>query len=462
MLTGDFYADQLLLLKCLMNTSNSLIIFWFRRDLRLEDNAGLFHALSSGIKVLPVFIFDKTILGRLSNPVDKRIDFIYREIVALKEQIQALGSDLLVLHDTPAEAFKMLITTYTVHSVFCNEDFEPYGIQRDAEIGQMLSHQNIPFSTFVDHVIFSPRQLSKEDKKPYTVFTPYSKKWKALLEKEGLAEYPTQSFYENFQTDYTFVMPSMASLGFESSGTTFPSKILDVKVLKAYAQFRNIPSLDASSHISVHLRFGTISIRDAVRKALENSKIWLNELIWREFFMQILYHYPYVVNGSFKTKYDYISWINDEVAFGKWCRGETGYPIVDAGMRELLETGFMHNRVRMIVAGFLCKHLLIDWRWGEAWFAEKLLDYELSSNNGNWQWAAGSGCDAAPYFRIFNPASQTLRFDPQHVYIAKWVPEYTSPKYPEPIVDHVFARERCLKVYKSTLASISSANSIKV
>jgi deoxyribodipyrimidine photo-lyase len=434
--------------------SNSYLIFWFRRDLRLQDNAGLFHALSSGAKVLPVFIFDTAILDRLTNPADKRVNFIYREIEALKEQIRAFGSDLLLLYDTPAMAFKWLLANFSIHAVFCNEDYEPYGIQRDTEIMQLLANHSVSFNTYTDHVIFSPRKVCKDDKQPYTVFTPYAKKWKAMLEKEAPAEYPTQSYFTNFQKDHTFEMPVMASLGFQPSVATFPSKKLDEKMLQAYSKHRDFPSLDASSHISVHLRFGTISIRHAVRMAIIHSEVWLNELIWREFFMQILYHYPAVVNSSFKPRYDHIPWLNDEVTFEKWCRGETGYPIVDAGMRELRETGFMHNRVRMIVAGFLCKHLLIDWRWGEAWFAENLLDFELSSNNGNWQWAAGSGCDAAPYFRVFNPALQTQRFDPQHAYIKRWVPEYNHSEYPKPLVDHVFARERCLKVYKSALNNI--------
>ena len=426
-------------------------IFWFRRDLRLEDNAGLFHALKSGRKVLPLFIFDISILDKLESKNDKRINFIYRQISKLKRSLELNGNDIMVLYDNPLAAFRKITDTYSIEAVFCNEDYEPYAIERDEEIKVFLQTKSIRFESFKDQLIFGPSEILKEDGRPYTVFTPYGKKWKALLKENPLKQYPSEKQLSGLQTSLKFEMPSLYSLGFEACEAIFPSSVISEQILINYAEQRDLPALDATSRLGMHLRFGSISIRSLIPQALHHSEAWLNELIWREFFMQILFHFQHVVNTSFKPQYDRIEWRNEAKEFEQWCRGETGYPLVDAGMHELNSTGFMHNRVRMVAASFLCKHLLIDWRLGEAWFAQKLLDYELSSNNGNWQWAAGTGCDAAPYFRIFNPLSQQQKFDPDFLYIKKWISGFREEAYLPKIVDHSFARERCLKAYKTAL-----------
>jgi deoxyribodipyrimidine photo-lyase len=421
-------------------------VFWFRRDLRLHDNTALFHALKSGEKVLPIFIFDSNILSDLKNKKDKRLDFIHQSLQRIQEQLLTLGSSLYILHNTPQKAFEQITNEFEIKAVFTNHDYEPSAIARDEELAQFLKKNNIAFQSFKDQVIFEKNEVLKADGKPYTVFTPYSKIWKQELQKNPIQHFESEKHLEDFHKTSPFPFPTLNEIGFEKSDLIYPEPQWNNEVIKKYHDTRNIPSIKGTSLLSVHLRFGTISIRKLVKKAVQTNEQWLNELIWREFFMMILYHFPHVVKNSFKAKYDKIEWRNNEQEFKAWCEGKTGYPIVDAGMRELNETGFMHNRVRMIVASFLTKHLLIDWRWGEAYFAEILLDYELSANNGNWQWAAGSGCDAAPYFRIFNPEEQTKKFDPEEKYIRRWVKE----KYP-PIVDHKFARARCLEVYKKAV-----------
>lgn len=428
-------------------------IFWFRRDLRLHDNAGFYHALKSGLPVLPIFIFDPQILDKLSNKSDKRVTFIHQQLHKLKQELTALGSDLLVQYATPHQAWQNIIKQYDVKQVYTNHDYEPYAIKRDKEIGELLALKQIGFNTYKDQCIFEHNEVLKDDGKPYTVFTPYSKKWKAKLTAFYVKAYPNQKYFNNLvKVDKPSAIPSLASMGFEPSSFLFPSTEVAQSIIKNYDKTRDFPGIVGTSKLGIHFRFGTISIREKARKALALNQTYLNELIWRDFYMQILAHFPHVIQGAFRPEYDLIEWRNNEKEFDAFCQGKTGYPIVDAGMRELNTTGYMHNRVRMIVASFLTKHLLIDWRWGEAYFAEKLLDFDLSANNGGWQWAAGCGTDAAPYFRVFNPYLQTERFDKQLTYIKKWVPEVGTASYPKPIVDHDFARKRCLEVYKTGLA----------
>lgn len=431
--------------------SKEISIFWFRRDLRLDDNAALYHALHLGKPVLPIFIFDEIILSKLENKHDKRVDFIQRTLTELKSELKKLGSDLLVFHGTPFRVYEKLTSEYEVKSVFTNHDYEPYAQERDAEIAALLNEKGASFQTFKDQCIFEKDEVLKDDGKPYTVYTPYSKKCKAKLNAFYLKSYPTEKYFSNFLKFQADSFPSLEEMGFEKTDVSIPSADFELSIIKNYHNTRDIPSLQGTSRLSVHLRFGTISIRKLAKLALETNEKFLNELIWRDFYMMILWHFPHVVGGAFRPAYDKIEWEHNEQHFEAWCKGETGYAIVDAGMRELNETGFMHNRVRMIVASFLTKHLLLDWRWGEAYFAEKLLDFELSSNNGGWQWASGSGCDAAPYFRVFNPYLQTEKFDPELKYIQKWVPEFQELTYPQPIVDHKFARQRAIDRYQKAL-----------
>ncbi len=428
-----------------------LSIHWFRRDLRLEDNASLYHALRAGLKVQPIFIFDKNILGQLDNTEDARVNFIYQNLVSLNSQLAEYGSSLKVYYGKPLEVWLQIIQEIKPSKVFANSDYEPIAIKRDHEISLLLEQYQITFETFKDQCIFEKSEVVKDDGKPYTVFTPYSRKWKAKLQEFHLKSYPTEKNFQNFAPS-SFTIPAIETYGFKTLKYSFPALETTRAIIKNYQQQRDFPSLDATSHLGIHFRFGTISIREKARKAMSLSEIWINELIWRDFYMQILWHFPHVVNGPFRKEYDGIAWRNNEPEFEAWCQGKTGYPIVDAGMRQLNSTGFMHNRVRMITASFLTKHLLIDWRWGEAYFAKKLLDFDLSANNGGWQWAAGCGTDAAPYFRIFSPAAQTEKFDKSLSYIKQWVPELNTPSYPAPIVKHEIARARCLSAYKQALA----------
>ena len=431
---------------------SAINIFWFRRDLRLDDNHGLFKALSSGLPVLPIFIFDRNILDDLSNKSDKRVVFIHRALQKIQDQLVKAGKSLYVFYGTPEEVFQKLTETYTIHTVFTNRDYEPYAKKRETAILNILSAKNISFKGFKDQVIFEKDEVMKDDGLPYTVFTPYSRKWKAKLQPKDYASFPSLELIKEFLTIDSKPIPSLTEMGFEDMAIDFPVSIVNEDIVKQYKEKRDYPSIPGTTRLSVHLRFGTISIRTLVRTVKDLSESYLNELIWREFYMMILWNFPSVGEGkSFKAQYDRIQWRNNEEEFKKWCEGKTGYPIVDAGMRELNETGFMHNRVRMIVASFLCKHLLIDWRWGEAYFAEKLLDFDLSANNGGWQWAAGSGCDAAPYFRVFNPRLQTEKFDKELKYIRQWVPEFQELTYPAPIVEHEQARKRCLEVYAAAV-----------
>ncbi len=434
-----------------MHTVN---IFWFRRDLRLTDNAGLYEALKSKNPVIPIFIFDKNILNKLADKTDKRVAFIHAALHEMQSVLLSIGSTLEIFYGTPAEAFKKLTSTYKIEKVFTNHDYEPYARDRDAAIAAFLKTKGASLYSFKDQVIFEKDEVLKDDGKPYTVFTPYSRKWKAVLRPFHFKPYPTEKYYNNFIKQPAKDIPALSVIGFMETAMSFPSKELNNELVSKYQQQRNFPAIHGTSKLGVHLRFGTVSIRQIAAQCSGLSETFLNELIWRDFYQMILWHFPQVGHSkAFKPAYDFIEWRNDAGEFDKWCKGQTGYPIVDAGMRELNETGFMHNRVRMIVASFLTKHLLLDWRLGEAYFAEKLLDFDLAANNGGWQWAAGSGCDAAPYFRIFNPYLQTKKFDPELAYINKWVPELNELNYPQPIVDHEFARKRCLEVYKATLKS---------
>ena len=426
-------------------------IFWFRRDLRLYDNAGLYYALKEKIPVLPIFIFDRNILDELDDKNDRRLEFIHRALEEIQSSLSKLGSTLEARYGFPVEVFKKLLDEYHIQKVFTNRDYEPYARNRDAGIEELLKSSGASFHTFKDQVIFEENEIVKDDKKPYTIFTPYSRKWKSMVTEFYLESYSVERHFNNFFRQDPKDIPTLSCMGFKPVGWSFPQKAWKVDSIKNYKEQRNIPSVNGTTRLSVHLRFGTISIREMARKAGSLNETFLNELIWRDFYQAILWHFPYIVACSFKPEYDKIKWRNNEKEFTAWCKGQTGYPIVDAGMRELNETGFMHNRVRMITASFLTKHLLIDWRWGEAYFAKKLLDYDLAANNGGWQWAAGSGCDAAPYFRIFNPYLQTKKFDPELKYIRRWVPEFEELTYPRPIVDHETARKRCLSVYGTAL-----------
>lgn len=426
-------------------------IFWFRRDLRLSDNAGLYHALRSGHNVVPVFIFDTGILTQLDDKADKRVHFIHSALQGMQQQLAAMGSTLHVLHGTPLACFAQLQAHYSVKAVYANHDYEPAAIARDSAIGDMLREKGIPFYTFKDQVIFEKSEVVKDNKEPYTVYTPYSRKWKERLTDSDLKPYPTEQHYANLLPQPLRELPSLEQIGFlPAPPDTVPAQ-LNEDIARHYNQTRDIPGIEGTTRMGVHLRFGTVSVRTLAAQALALNATLLNELIWREFYQAILWHFPHVVTGAFKREYDRIAWRNNEQEFALWCQGQTGCPIVDAGMRQLSETGYMHNRVRMITASYLTKDLLIDWRWGEAWFAAKLLDYDLAANNGGWQWAAGTGCDAAPYFRVFNPQLQTQKFDPELKYIRRWVPEYDQLTYARPIVDHAYARDRCLKTYKAAL-----------
>jgi deoxyribodipyrimidine photo-lyase len=444
-------------------------IFWFRRDLRLDDNAGLYRALRSGKPVLPLFIFDRDILDHLSDRSDARVTFIHRTIEELKERLEGMGSSLLVRYGKPLEVWGELVKTYNIDTVFTNRDYEPYAQQRDQLVADLLEQNGIPLQTFKDHVVFEKNEVTKDDGGAYTVFTPYSRKWQTKLASrmstmdDGagkrvpvsyyLKSYPNAQYFDHFHKTAPLPMIALADMGFTPSGQEIPPVIVARNVVMNYDKTRNFPAIAGTTKLGIHFRFGTISIREKARHAQQLNAVFLSELVWRDFYSQILWHFPHVKNGAFRPIYDRIAWRDAPDEFERWTKGKTGYPIVDAGMRELAATGYMHNRVRMIVASFLTKHLLIDWRLGEAWFAEKLLDFDLASNSGGWQWAAGCGTDAAPYFRIFNPTEQTKKFDPEWKYIRKWVPEFGTPMYPKPIVDHAFARQRCLETYKAGLGT---------
>ncbi|MEL6194639.1 MAG: deoxyribodipyrimidine photo-lyase [Bacteroidota bacterium] len=433
-----------------MNQETAAI--WLRRDLRLDDNTALYHALQSGKPVIPVFIFDKHILDELPQ-ADARVEFIHKQIERLQEELAAVGSSMVVRYGVPEEIWPELIENFHIKQLYINQDYEPYAKFRDAMMSELVGEKGGSTHFFKDQVIFEKEEILSNSDKPYTVFTPYSRKWKAALSQERVSSLPSESLLENFFKSPALPIPSLVEMGFNPSGIPFPQSVFDRDIIKIYDEKRNFPAQKGTTRLGIHLRFGTISIRKLARTAIELNETYLNELIWREFYMQILWNFPHVAIGPFKPQYAGIPWNEDEEMFQKWCEGKTGFPLVDAGMRELNATGFMHNRVRMLTASFLIKDLLINWQWGERYFAEKLLDFELSSNNGGWQWAASCGTDAAPYFRIFNPESQMKKFDPGLHYVRKWVPEFGTPLYPNPIVNHKEARERTLSVFKEVLNS---------
>lgn len=431
---------------------NKVTLFWHRRDLRIEDNVGLYEALQNNAPVLPLFIFDSDILGKLEDKDDARLSFIHSELGRIKSEYESRGGSMLVRYGNPLEVWKSLVEEFDVQAVYTNRDYEPYAQSRDKSIYQFLQSKNIPFKGFKDHVIFEKSEVVKDDGKPYLVFSPYARKWLSQVTDSTFNSVPSEHSLENLFPTEKLPLLSLEDVGFKGSEIEAPDKAISPAVIDTYDKTRNFPSKRGTTKLSVHLRFGTVSIRKVAREGQSRNKTFLNELIWRDFYQMILFHYPESPDKAIKPAYDLIEWENDEKRFKAWCEGRTGYPIVDAGMRELNETGYMHNRVRMIVASFLTKHLLLDWRWGERYFARKLLDYDLASNVGGWQWASGSGCDAAPYFRIFNPTSQMEKFDKDLRYVKKWVPEYGTSTYVEPIIDHKMARERALARYKEGLA----------
>lgn len=438
-----------------MKPEAEVTYFWFRRDLRLNDNRGLYHALKDHGNVQPVFIFDPQILNQLQSRSDRRVQFIHETLQRLNAELKSWGSKLQVFFGAPEEVWRQIIETRRPKAVYINHDYEPYARMRDEKIHGLCRQFGIEFKSFKDQVIFERSEILNLSGKPYTVYTPYKKKWLEHLKSSDFAELDLSELSHRFlpRGDSDPSILSLGDIGFESTNIVFPRMEVNSTLLKNYADQRNFPFLDSgTSRLGLHLRFGTLSVRSLVAKSFSQSEVWLSELIWREFFMQILWHFPHVVKSSFKPQYDRIEWRNSDEDFKAWCEGRTGYPLVDAGMRELNATGHMHNRVRMVVASFLCKHLLLDWKRGERYFAQHLLDYDLSANNGNWQWAAGTGCDAAPYFRVFNPETQATKFDAQQIYQKKWVPELGSFRY-KPIVEHKLARIRCLAAYKKALGT---------
>jgi len=424
-------------------------VFWFRRDLRLNDNAGFYQALKSGIPVVPLFIFDSVILDALEDKHDRRVCFIYDTLKNMQDTLAQSGRSLDVRYGEPLAVFNDVLRDYAVQQVFTNEDYEPYAKERDASVSAFLKSNGIPLFSIKDQVIFAKEEIVKDNGEPYAIYTPFAKRWRGSLNEQHLKAYNSEALLGSI-LQQNRKMPKLAEIGFKKIDVAIDPEI-PKDIIRHYDETRDLPATTGTTRLGVHLRFGTVSIRHLVKVASEMNSVFLGELIWREFFMQMLWQEPRLVNESYRREYDRIKWRNSEKEFQKWCEGQTGFPIVDAGMRELNETGFMHNRVRMITASFLVKDLLIDWRWGEAYFAQKLNDYELSSNNGNWQWAAGCGCDAAPYFRVFNPETQQQKFDPQMRYVKKWVQEYGSSSYPAQMVDHAAARERCLTVFKTAL-----------
>lgn len=433
-------------------SSDEITLFWFRRDLRINDNTGLYKALEANRNVQPIFIFDQEILDKLEDQDDRRVSFIYEQIEKLKSAFEKIGSTLWVFYGKPLEVMTFLLAKHKIAAIYANKDYEPYARNRDKAVFELFESHGIRFRAFKDHVIFEKDDILKDDGNPYVVYTPYSKKWKALFNQSMAAAYDTHALLHNLHQTAPSAVISLEQMGFTRHIKDWSEPSVDLETVKQYHNKRDLPSVNGTTRISVHLRFGTISVRAMALIGYKHNEKWFNELIWREFYQSILWHYPRVVSKSFRKEYDQIQWRNNETEFKAWCDGQTGYPIVDAGMRELNETGFMHNRVRMIVASFLTKHLLIDWRWGEAYFARKLLDFELASNNGGWQWAAGSGVDAAPYFRVFNPELQTDKFDKDKRYIKKWVKEFGTSAYAKPIVDHKLARNRAIETYKIGLS----------
>ncbi|GAB2695077.1 deoxyribodipyrimidine photo-lyase [Mucilaginibacter koreensis] len=437
-----------------MDHKQPVSIFWFRRDLRLHDNAGLYHALKGEHPVLCLFIFDREILDELEDRDDARVTFIYNSIEKVRDELHKHSSSIEVRYGTPEQVFDDLLQAYTIAAVYTNRDYEPYAKQRDKAIAEKLQQHNIEFKDYKDQMIFERNEVVKDNGEPYTVFTPYKKRWFKTLKPFYLKSYPTEKYFKNLAKTKPLPLIALKEMGFVKSELEFPKEEYQ-DIIDDYAKNRDYPAKKGTSHIGLHLRFGTVSIRDCARAAFEKEQTWLGELVWREFYMMVLDHFPQTQTQAYRLKFDHIRWRNNETEFEAWCKGDTGYPLVDAGMRELNATGFMHNRVRMVTASFLVKHLLIDWRWGEQYFARKLLDYESSTNVGSWQWVAGSGTDVMPYFRIFNPDAQLKKFDPKKEYVKQWVPEYDNPdQYASPLVDNKEGKERALKTYRAAVANV--------
>ena len=471
-----------------MHHEKSLV--WFRRDLRDFDHAALYHALKTSSQVFCIFVFDTEILDKLSNKQDRRVEFIWESVKELKAALQANGGDLIVMHGKARELIPTYALQANIHAVFANRDYEPSAVARDAEVAAKLAQNNIEFHSFKDQVLFEKDEILSLSNKPYSVFTPYKNAHLKKLDDFYLKPYPVDGYIHNYAKVAPSHLISLESMGFVRTNLAdvrLPTGMSGGAQLFAdfetrmhqYKDARNFPAVKGVSYLSVHLRFGTVSIRHLARQARNHanagSQTWLNELIWRDFYSQILHHHPQVAAGrAYKAEFENLPFPNDEALFKAWCEGKTGYPLIDAAMRQINSTGFMHNRLRMVVACFLVKDLLIDWRWGERYFAEHLIDFDLSANNGGWQWAASTGCDAQPWFRIFNPITQSERFDAAGKFIRKYVPELANcsdeeihapwqmsslmqqlcnviigKDYPTPIVDHATQRALALDLHKN-------------
>ena len=433
--------------------ANEETLFWFRRDLRLEDNHGLYQAALRGRRVRPLFIFDTDILDKLPR-ADARVEFILRAVEKLHHDLRALGGGLTVEIGRPIEVIARLIAQHKISEVITNEDYEPYATERDRKIRAQLTAAGVGFTAFKDHVIFGPGDILKDDGTPYRVYGAYARRWRERFTADMPKPYRSGSALLKVGATRGAGPPTLARLGFTPAGIEFPDPRPSKKIIAEYADTRNLMGVDGTSRMGVHLRFGTISVRKLARISIDSS-VYFGELIWREFFMQVLAHNPRTTRESYDLRFERVRWRSSRADFKRWCEGRTGYPVVDAGMRELNQTGFMHNRARMITGSFLCKHLLLDWRWGERYFALKLLDYDQSSNVGNWQWVAGCGCDPAPYFRVFNPTLQAKRFDPTGLYAGRWIPELEDGSYTDPMVPHEFARRRALGTFSAAVKGVS-------
>lgn len=430
-----------------INSVQPINVVWLRRNLRIEDNPIIQKAAKDDLPILLLFIFDKNILSKLAKD-DARVDFIHRTLEKLRTQLQSYKASILCVHGFPDEIIRKLIKSVRINAIFHAEDFEPAAKLRDDKIKEIAQESGIAVYTALDHVIFHPSSVLNKQGRPYLVYTPYYRAWKEKFVQN--LDFLCQQKSNEFQgIEADFDIPTLKEIGFAPTPIALPQATVDRTLMETYKERRDFPAQDAASRLGLHLRFGTISpLQLALEAAKTTDDTFLKQLIWREFFIQIMYHFPESMNAAFKPAYRNMPWRFDEGQFDRWKAGQTGIPIVDAGMRELIATGTMHNRVRMIAASWLTKNLLIDWRLGERYFAEKLLDFELASNVGNWQWVAGTGVDAAPYFRIFNPHSQAKKFDPQGAYIRKWVPEFDSLTYTAPMIDYKASRERCLAFYK--------------
>ena len=465
-------------------------LVWFRRDLRDYDHAALYHALKNSEQVFCIFVFDTDILDQLQNKADRRVEFIWESLRELKAALQSHGGDLIVTHGKASDIIPQQAKSLGVNAVFGNRDYEPRAIERDANVAEQLAQASIEFHQFKDQVIFEQDEVLTQQGKAYGVFTPYKNAHLKKLNDFYLKPYPSDRYFSRLAPHQANAMPDLKDLGFQRTNLSemkLPTGMQGAKTLfedfmsriNQYNEARNYPAIKGPSYLSVHLRFGTISIRHIARTAWQmagaGAETWLSELIWRDFYFQILHHHPKIASGqAYKAEFNELKFSNELALFEAWCKGKTGYPLVDAAMRQLNQTGYMHNRLRMVVASFLVKDLLIDWRWGERYFAENLIDFDFSANNGGWQWAASTGCDAQPWFRIFNPITQSEKFDPAGKFIRKYVPELAAcndkeihapwlipamrqtmlalkigENYPEPIVNHAVQREKALSLYKA-------------